>query len=121
MDRRDFLMQTGTLLAGATLTPRSLALVDPLTNDAPLGGGQQGRLILPINRKWRYSPKVVEGGRSLQFDDSHFEQVVVPHTNIRLPRSGFDENLISSSLYIAVASICPRKPGGAASLSTLKV
>ena len=91
MDRRDFLMQTGTLLAGATLTPRSLAMADPLTNDAPLGGAPQGRLILPINRKWRYSPKVVEGGHSLQFDDSHFEQVVVPHTNIRLPRSGFDE------------------------------
>ncbi|HEX3438637.1 MAG TPA: glycoside hydrolase family 2 TIM barrel-domain containing protein, partial [Pseudacidobacterium sp.] len=48
------------------------------------------RLILPINRGWRYSPKFVEGGHDTSFDDSNFDRVVVPHTNIPLPWHGFD-------------------------------
>ena len=47
--------------------------------------------ILPINRKWRYSRKFVEGGHAKEFDDSGFDRVVVPHTNVRLPWHGFDE------------------------------
>ncbi len=83
MDRRTFLQQTGTLIAGAALTP--YALSD--NNDA----NAAGRLILPINRKWRYSRTVVEGGHEKNFDDSKFEQIVVPHTNIPLPWHSFDE------------------------------
>jgi beta-galactosidase len=93
VDRRDFLLQTGTLLAGATLAPRSLAMADPgaEAEGAQETGAQQGRLILPINRNWRYSPKVVEGGHAVEFDDSSFDSVVVPHTNIREPWHSFDE------------------------------
>ena len=87
MDRRKFLKQTGTLIAGAALAPYAL----------PEGGAQlgastaTGRLVLPMNRKWRYSRSFVEGGHSIDFDDSRFERVVVPHTNVRLPWHGFDE------------------------------
>jgi beta-galactosidase len=87
LDRRDFLLQTGTLLAGATLTRDALAMVA----EAPLGAAQQGRLVLPINRNWRFSPKVVEGAHTREFDDSGFERVVVPHTNRRLPWHSFDD------------------------------
>src|SRR3954469_4693454 len=50
-----------------------------------------GRLVLPMNRKWRYSQAFVEGGHDKNFDDSKFEPVVIPHTNIPLPWHGFDE------------------------------
>lgn len=48
-------------------------------------------MMLPINRNWRYSPKVVDGGHAIRFDDSGFDQVVVPHTNKRLPWHSFDD------------------------------
>src|SRR5271165_6795368 len=75
------------MLAGASLAPRSLGMV---AQDQP-GGSQQGRIVLPINRNWRYSPKVVDGGHAIAFDDSGFDHVVVPHTNRRLPWHSFDE------------------------------
>lgn len=53
--------------------------------------GSHGRLVLPINRGWRYSPKVVEGGHEIGFDDSAFDRVAVPHTNVPLPWHSFDE------------------------------
>jgi len=86
MDRRTFLQQSGTLIAGAALTPYAIS-----------GGATQsdtsaaGRLVLPINRKWRYSRTQVEGGHDKNFDDSKFDQVVIPHTNVPLPWHGFDE------------------------------
>ncbi len=87
MDRRDFIKQTGTILAGAAMTPYAFPK-DAADSNSPEAAG---RLILPINRKWRYSPKFVEGGHSKEFDDSGFDSVVVPHTNVRLPWHGFDE------------------------------
>ncbi len=87
MDRRKFLKQSSTLIAGAALAPYAL----------PEGGAQSavstasGRLILPMNRKWRYSRASVEGGHAKDFDDSKFEQIVIPHTNVPLPWHGFDE------------------------------
>jgi beta-galactosidase len=86
MDRRTFLEQTGKLIAGAALTPYALS-----ENKAPSDTGAAGRLILPINRKWRYSRRVVEGGQEKNFDDSKFDPVIIPHTNIPLPWHGFDE------------------------------
>ncbi len=44
-----------------------------------------------MNRKWRYSRSVVEGGHDKNFDDSKFDAVVIPHTNVPLPWHGFDE------------------------------
>ena len=50
-----------------------------------------GRLILPINRNWRYNPKFLEGAHDKTFDDAAFQRVVVPHTNIKLPWHSFDD------------------------------
>ena len=51
----------------------------------------QGRTILPINRNWRYHPAKVAGAESPDFDDSKFERVVIPHTNIELSWHNFDD------------------------------
>ena len=87
MDRRKFLQQTGTLIAGTALAPYALPETGA-QSEVPSGAG---RLILPMNRKWRYSRSPVEAGHSKEFDDSGFEQVVIPHTNVPLPWHGFDE------------------------------
>jgi beta-galactosidase len=86
MDRRTFLQQSGTILAGTALTPYAVAK-DGKQSDSSSGG----RLVLPMNRKWRYNRSVVEGGHDKNFDDSKFDAVVIPHTNIPLPWHGFDE------------------------------
>src|SRR6266576_2242256 len=86
MDRRTFLQQSGTLIAGAALTPYAISK-DAAQSDA----NAAGRLILPINRKWRYSRTQAEGGHDKSFDDSKFDQIVIPHTNVPLPWHGFDE------------------------------
>ena len=83
MDRRHFIRSTGAFLAGASLTSHTLG--ETATNTT------SGRLVLPINRNWRFSPKPVERGHERDFDDSGFEPAVVPHTNVRLPWHGFDE------------------------------
>ena len=87
MDRRDFLKTTGTVIAGATLAHGALAESAQQASDSTAGG----RLILPINRNWRYNPKFVEGAHDKTFDDAAFQRVVVPHTNIKLPWHSFDD------------------------------
>jgi beta-galactosidase len=48
-------------------------------------------MVFPINRKWRYNRAFVEGAHSREFDDSAFDHVVIPHTNVRLPWHSFDD------------------------------
>lgn len=86
MDRRTFLQQSGTLIASAALTPYTLS-----ENAAESDASTPGRIILPINRNWRYNRSVVDGGHDKNFDDSKFDKIAVPHTNIPLPWHGFDE------------------------------
>src|SRR5260370_486644 len=86
MDRRNFLKNSGTLVAGATVGPHVLAKAsEPRTAD-PAGG-----LVLSMNRNWRYSDRSREGAHAKDFDDSGFERVAIPHANVRLPWHGFDE------------------------------
>ncbi|MGO8787582.1 MAG: glycoside hydrolase family 2 protein [Terriglobia bacterium] len=87
MQRRDFLKATTTAIAGATFAPRTRAANSPLSADTPT----EGRLVLSLNRNWRYSKSFVEGGHAREFDDSAFDHVVIPHTNIRLPWHSFDD------------------------------
>jgi beta-galactosidase len=82
MDRRDFIKTTGVLFAAATL-PSASALSDKQI--------LPGRFILPINRNWRYHPAKVAGASAIDFDDSAFDQIVLPHTNIPLSWHSFDD------------------------------
>lgn len=84
MDRRDFLRTTGTLFAAAAL-PGASTLVG---SEEPT---VEGRSILRMNRNWRYYPGKVDGTELPGFDDSKFEQVVVPHTNVSRPWHNFDD------------------------------
>jgi beta-galactosidase len=84
LDRRNFIKTTSTLLASAAL-PVASVLAGEEEQIAP------GRSILPMNRNWRYHPAKVEGAELPGFDDSRFERVVIPHTNISLPWHSFDD------------------------------
>src|ERR1700691_2952198 len=84
MDRRDFMKAATALLASAALDRSDFA-------QQGSGSENGARRVLPMNRGWRYSPSFVEGGRELNFDDSKFAPVVVPHTNLALPWHGFDD------------------------------
>jgi len=67
--RRDFIKVAGAALAAAAL-PETQSLA-----------GQQvveGRVILPMNRNWRYRPAQAHGAESPAYDDSAFERIVVP-------------------------------------------
>jgi len=88
MERREFLKSTGALLAGATIARSTVASAA----ESPTLG-ETGRLVLPMNRNWRYMPKMVPEASLATFDDSQFERVVVPHANVRLPWHSFDEKL----------------------------
>ena len=87
MHRRDFLRTTGTVLAGATLAHGAIQR-DAAQSSAATANG---RIILPINRNWRYNRSVVAAAHEKNFDDSVFESVVLPHTNVPLPWHSFDD------------------------------
>jgi beta-galactosidase len=87
MDRREFIKTTGTVIAGATLASETLAA----SAATPPRSSGAGRLLFPINRNWRFSPKVVDGARNKDFDDSKLERIVIPHTNARLSWHSFDD------------------------------
>ena len=84
MDRRDFFKSTTALIATSTIGKNLLAL-------APESAAPGTRIVMPLNRDWRFSSKLPEGFEGGGFDDSSFEKVVIPHTNKRLPWHGFDE------------------------------
>ena len=48
-------------------------------------------MVMPINRGWLYSHSAEDGATGRDFDDAHFEHVIVPHTNVKLPWHGFSE------------------------------
>jgi beta-galactosidase len=84
MDRRDFFKSTTALIATSTIGKNLLAL-------APESAAPGTRIVMPLNRDWRFSSKLPDGFEGGGFDDSSFEKVVIPHTNKRLPWHGFDE------------------------------
>ncbi len=85
MNRRNFLKNTGTFIAGATIARAGLHASEAQSSSP------EGRLVLPMNRNWRYSRSVAEGSHARDFDDSSYERVIIPHTNIKLPWHSFDE------------------------------
>jgi beta-galactosidase len=107
MDRRDFIKTTSTALAATTLTHR------PFTESMPQStAASQGRLTLPINRNWRYNRSFVQGAHDRNFDDSAFDRVVIPHTNIRLPWHSFDDKTYEFiSIYRRTFKLPPEARG----------
>jgi beta-galactosidase len=88
MDRRDFIKTTGGVFAGTAMTHHPFADSTPQS-----ASSSAGRMNLPINRNWRYRRSYIEGAHERNFDDSSFDRVVIPHTNVRLPWHSFDEKM----------------------------
>jgi beta-galactosidase len=86
VDRREFLKSSAALLAAARLPAK--AETGP---DAKPSAASAGRILFPLNRNWRYSAQRVENHTGRDFDDSGFQQVTLPHANVRLPWHSFDE------------------------------
>ena len=104
MDRRDFMKAATTLVATAALQGTDFAQASDVVIP--------GRLVLTMNRGWRYSPSFVAGGHDLNFDDSKFARVVVPHTNVALPWHGFDDKTYEFvSLYRRQFKLPPEARG----------
>ena len=82
MIRRDFIKTAGAVLASTALSGSRTRAEEQIS---------PGRMILPMNRNWRYSPSKVADAEAIGFDDSKFEPVVLPHTNIALPWHNFDD------------------------------
>ena len=95
MNRRKFLQSTGAVVAASSATRTTALLGEAAAKTVP-----SGRVVLPINRGWRYSPKSTVAAHAVKFDDSRFDLVTVPHTNVALPWHGFDEkNYTFVSVY----------------------
>src|SRR5438105_2452226 len=84
MNRRDFVKTGSATLAALALPSEALMLPTPT-------GPSAGRLVFPLNRNWRFSAQRSENETAVNFDDSKFEQVTIPHSNKMLPWHGFDE------------------------------
>ena len=83
MIRRDFIKLASAVAAGSAFSATA-GVAEPAV-------GAGGRQILPLNRNWRFHPARVDGAESPGFDDSKFQRVVIPHTNIELPWHSFDD------------------------------
>ncbi len=86
MDRRNFLKTSSTLVIGQTLaqaaTPLRALAEDP---------SRPQHRIYPLIDGWRWSRKVPANGHEKNFDDSSFEVVTLPHSNIFVPWHGTDQ------------------------------
>jgi beta-galactosidase len=80
MDRREFLKSSASAAAVASLPPA-----------APKPVSDTGRTVLPINRRWRFTPHAKPEFHRPGFNDAGFERVVLPHSNAKLPWHGFTE------------------------------
>jgi len=76
MNRRSFLGTTAAALAASRVSQAAPA---------------SPRRVLPLNRNWLFGGKAVAGGASPTFDDSRFQRVTLPHTNVVLPWHSFDD------------------------------
>lgn len=85
MDRREFLKSAGVAAAGAAMANTPAAAL--LSEEPPAAG----RLVLSLNRNWRYAPRRVEGASGRDFNDASFDTVTIPHTNRVVPWHSFDD------------------------------
>jgi len=86
MDRRKFLKSSSALLAAFSLQAKR-----PAKSAARAPSAPSGRMVLPMNRNWRFSAKRAANDTAREFVDTAFELVTLPHTNKKLPWHSFDE------------------------------
>jgi beta-galactosidase len=82
MNRRTFLI--GSAMAAGALQAQTKTKSNTVAPDA-------NRRTYELNRKWLFGGKAPAGFSQPTFDDSKWERVTLPHTNVRLPWHSFEE------------------------------
>jgi len=77
MNRRSFLIATSA--AAALGRAQNAAPAIPL------------RRVYSLNRNWLFGGKMTPGADAPAFDDSKFQRITLPHTNVELPWHSFDD------------------------------
>jgi beta-galactosidase len=85
IDRRRFLKNTGTGLAGITLLTKL-----PLSAHAQNAAASLRR-VYPLNHNWLFREQAQPSATATTFNDAAFKRVTIPHTNKVLPWHGFDD------------------------------
>jgi beta-galactosidase len=107
LDRRAFLQTGATCLASLALDEFAWPESDSEKPSQP-----SGRQVFPLNQNWRFTPHPSPAMRDSAFDDSAFDYVTLPHTNIELPWHNFDQTAYQFvSLYRRSLNL-PRAPYG---------
>lgn len=85
LDRRRFLQNAGTGLAGVTLMTKL-----PLPANAE-SVSTSLRRVYSLNHNWLYHEQAQPNATATAFNDTGFKRVTIPHTNKMLPWHGFDD------------------------------
>ncbi|MEP6901614.1 MAG: glycoside hydrolase family 2 TIM barrel-domain containing protein [Actinomycetota bacterium] len=91
LNRRNFLKTSAIGAASLSLLANSATKTKAATENIVLPSSISERRIIPLNNRWLYSEKSSPEALQTSFNDKAFERVTIPHTNKRLPVSGFDE------------------------------
>src|SRR5215471_7264316 len=106
IDRRRFLKSSSAAFAALAIKDKLPACATELPAQAA------GRLVLSMNRNWRFSPQRADKDTTLNFDDSNFERVTIPHSNKQLPWHSFDEKTCQFvSIYRRYFRLLPEARG----------
>jgi beta-galactosidase len=91
MNRRKLMKNSVAVISGAWWAGKTTDAWGPGTQPArtPLEHGT--RHVFSMNRNWLYGAKVLPGSSDVDFDESKFQRVTIPHTNKMLPWHSFDE------------------------------
>src|SRR5271157_3535660 len=82
MNRRTFLI--GSAMAAGALQAQPKTKSNTVAPDA-------NRRTYELNRKWLFGGKAALGFTEPAFDDTKWERITLPHTNVRLPWHSFEE------------------------------
>ncbi len=85
VDRRTFIQTGSACLTGLALERSGLP-------EWPRAGTAPGGRVLPLNQNWRFSRLTSSKMVEREYDDSAFEAVTLPHTNVSLPWHDVDQS-----------------------------
>ncbi len=102
VDRRTFIQTGSACLTGLALERSGLP-------EWPRAGTAPGGRVLPLNQNWRFSRLTSSKMVEREYDDSAFEAVTLPHTNVSLPWHDFDQ---TSYQFVSVYRRELRLPAG---------
>jgi beta-galactosidase len=88
LSRRSFLKTSGTCILGETIARQAVAVALVAKAEEP---AHPTRLIYPLSKGWLWSRTVPANGHQRHFDDSGFEHITLPHSNVFVPWHNTDQ------------------------------